>query len=120
MKRFRDRYTDAVWGPNCLRPNEVLVALAYVKYAGAKDPTTGEKSPEDVAWVNWSTLSDMTGIRSKTALSRATTALVDAGWMTQIAPARHHRSPRYTLTIPDNPEVRVRYLSDYRDEDANA
>lgn len=119
-RRFRDRYTDAIWEPNALRPNEVLVALAYAKYAGAKDPTTGTRADDDVAWVDWSTLSDMTGIRSKTGLSRATKALIDAGWMTRVAAHRQHRSPRYRLTIPNNPEVRLRYLSDYLNEDQHA
>lgn len=78
MKRFRDRYTDAVWGVNALRPNERLVALAYAKYAGAKD------NPDDVSWVTWPTLSTMTGIRSKDALNRAVRGLVESGWMTCI------------------------------------
>ena len=114
-KTFRTRYTDAVWGENALRPAERLVALAYVKYAGAKDPRTHEKAPDDIAWVEWVTLSTMTGIRSKTALSRTMKALVEAGWMEQIEPARQHRAPRYQLTIPADPEVRVRYL--YADDE---
>lgn len=109
-KPFRHAYTDALWKPNALRPAEKLVALAYVKYAGAADPKTKEKAPDDIAWVDWPTLSDMTGIRSKTGLSRATKGLVEAGWMDQIEPARQHRAPRYQLTIPPNPEVRARYL----------
>jgi hypothetical protein len=111
-KRFRDRYTDAVWAPNALRPNEILVALAYIKYAGAKDPGCGERAPENIAWVEWTTLSNMTGIRSRTGLSRAIKGLVHAGWMTQIEPARQHRAPRYELTIPPDPGVRFRYLSE--------
>lgn len=99
---FRDEYRDALWKPNALRPNEILVALAYAEYAGK----------DDVSWVNWTTLSDMTGIRSKTTISNAVKALVDAGWMEQKEPARQHRSPRYRLTIPTNPEVRHLYLCD--------
>lgn len=109
-KSFRTRYSDAVWGENALRAPERLVALAYVKYAGATDPRTKERADEDVSWVEWQTLSTMTGIRSKTALSRSTKALVEAGWMRQVEPARQHRAPRYQLTIPADPEVRVRYL----------
>lgn len=101
-KWFRDTYRDAVWKPNALRPNEVLVALAYAEYAGK----------EDVSWVAWTTLSDMTGIRSKTTISAAVKGLVEAGWLEQIEPARQHRSPRYRLTIPPNPEVRHLYLCD--------
>lgn len=114
-RRFRDQYTDALWAPNALRPNEILVALAYAKYAGARDPKTREKAPDDVAWVEWSTLSTMTGIRSRDALWRATRGLLDAGWMKQAEAARQHRAPRYLLTIPINPEVRHTYLCDEDD-----
>ena len=99
---FRDDYRDALWKPNALRPNEVLVGLAYAEFAGQ----------DDVSWVAWTTLSDMTGIRSKTTINAAVKGLVDAGWMTQVEPARQHRSPRYRLTIPANPEVRHLYLCD--------
>lgn len=108
-KTFRIRYTDAVWSPNALRPNEKLVALTYARYAGAKDPRTGEQADDDVAWVDWITLSEHTGIRSRDGLHRATRGLVDAGWMHQIEAARQHRSPRYRLTIPTNPDVRHTY-----------
>ncbi len=101
---FRDEYTEAVWEPNALRPNEVLVALAYARYAGSRDNPRG-----DVSWVPWPRLSTMTGIRSRDALSRALKGLVAAGWMTQIEPARQHRAPRYQLTIPADPEVRETY-----------
>lgn len=102
-RRFRDRYTEALWGPTALRPNETLVALAYAKYAGAKD------NPDDVAWVSWETLAELTGIRAKSTLSRIIQALTAAGWIELLEPPKQHRSPRYRLTIPDNPEVRVRY-----------
>lgn len=98
---FRDDYRDALWKPNALRPNEILVALAYAEYAGQ----------DDVSWVTWTTLSDMTGIRSKTAISRAIKGLVDSGWMSMKEPPRQHRAPLYHLTIPHDPEVRLRYLS---------
>lgn len=111
MKRFRDRYTDALWKPNALRPNETLVALAYAKYAGAK-AIDGEQSREDVSWVTWATLSDMTGIRSKDALNRAVKGLIESGWMTPFEQRRQHRAPRYQLVIPTHPEVRLTYHSD--------
>ena len=104
---FRDDYRTALWKPNALRPNEVLVGLAYAEYAGSKDDPDS-----DLSWVAWTTLSDMTGIRSKATISSAIKGLVNAGWMTQIEPARQHRSPRYRLTIPDKPEVRHLYLCD--------
>ena len=104
---FRSRYSDAIWAPNALRPNEKLVALTYIRYAGAKDPRTGDTADEDVSWVDWITLSEHTGIRSRDGLHRATKGLVDAGWMVQVEAARQHRSPRYRLTSPANPEVRL-------------
>lgn len=106
-KTFRTRYADAVWGENALRAPERLVALAYVKYAGARDPRTGEKADDDVAWIDWQTLATMTGIRSRDTLSKTTQALIAAGWMEQVEPARQHRSPRYRLTIPSRPELRL-------------
>lgn len=109
MKRrwFRDTYADAVWGPNALRPLEVLVALAYARFAGDRtDPDN------DVSWVTWTTLSELTGIRSKDALNRAIHGLVDGGWMVQVEPPRQHYSPRYRLVIPPNPEVRATYRLD--------
>ena len=106
MKSFRNQYLDALWGPNALRPNETLVALAYAKYAGSKD------NPENVSWVTWVTLSEMTGIRSKDALNRAVKGLVAAGWLDPIEQRRQHRAPRYRLVIPKCPEVRATYLSD--------
>lgn len=108
-KTFKARYSDAVWGPNALRPVEKLVALTYARYAGAMDPTTKRKADDDVSWVDQVTLSEATGVRSRDTLHRALRALVDAGWMHQIEAARQHRSPRYRLTIPDNPDVRYSY-----------
>jgi hypothetical protein len=105
-KNFRARYTDALWAENALRPNELLVALAYVKYAGAYDPKTKDRAPDDLAWVAWVELSERTKIRSKDALNRAVKGLVDAGWMRQVEARKQHRAPRYQLTIPTNPEVR--------------
>jgi hypothetical protein len=103
---FRNTYTDAIWSENALRPAERLVALAYAKYAGAKDYQTGEAYPDDVAWVDWRTLSTITGIRSRDTLSKTTKALCETGWMTQIEPARQHRTPRYKLHVPARPDVR--------------
>lgn len=117
MKSFRARYSDAVWKPNALRPVEKLVALTYARYAGAKDPRTGEQADDDVSWVDSVTLSDQTGIRSRDTMHRALRALEDAGWLTQIEAARQHRSPRYRLTIPDRPDVRFSYTSDVRNPD---
>lgn len=104
---FRARYADAVWSENALRAPERLVALAYAKYAGARDPRTRDKADEDVSWIDWQTLSTMTGIRSRDTLSKTTQALIGAGWMEQVEPARQHRSPRYRLTIPSRPELRM-------------
>lgn len=109
---FRSRYSDAVWARNALRPNEKLIALTFIKYAGAKDPKTKEPAPDDVAWVDWITLSDHTGIRSRDGINRAIRGLTDAGWIRQIAPARQHRSPRYKLLIPNDPGVRYTYVCD--------
>lgn len=109
---FRARYSDAVWAPNALRPNEKLIALTYVRYAGAKDPRTGEIADDDVAWVDQGTLSEHTGIRSRDSITRALKGLVDAGWLVLIAPARQYRSPRYRLVIPASPDVRFTYTCD--------
>lgn len=106
-KSFRSRYMDALWDENALRPNEMLVALAYAKYAGAYDARTKERAPDDIAWVAWVELSERTKIRSKDALNRAVKGLVEAGWMEQIEGRKQHRAPRYRLTIPTNPEVRL-------------
>lgn len=106
-KSFRVRYTDALWTENALRPNELLVALVYAKYAGAKDPRTGEQADPDVSWVEWGTLATQTKIRSRDALNRATKGLVAAGWMRQVEAARQHRSPRYKLTVPSSPDRRL-------------
>jgi hypothetical protein len=102
-RSFRAAYTDALWNPNALRPTERLIALAYAKYAGAKG------ADEDVSWVPWATLADMTGIRSRSTLNLATRALEDAGWIEQIEAAKQHRAPRYRLSIPPNPGVRFSY-----------
>lgn len=111
-KPFRNTYTDALWAENALRPNELLVALVYAKYAGAKDGRTGELADPDVSWVEWGTLASQTKIRSRDALNRATKGLVAAGWMHQVEAARQHRSPRYKLTIPARPELRLTIVID--------
>jgi hypothetical protein len=111
MKRFKDTYAEAVWGENVLRPNEKLVALAYARHAGAKD--NGTKVDDDVSFVTWVRLSTMTGIRSKDALNRAMKGLIESGWLMPHEARRQHRAPRYKLTIPTNPDVRITYLSDH-------
>lgn len=98
----RDAFVAAVWESEQLRPLERIVALAYADHA--KD--------SDVAWVTWTRLSQRTGIRSKTALSKATKGLVDAGWLKCVRPARQHYSPEYQLLIPVGMEVRHVYTVD--------
>lgn len=108
MPWFRDTYADAV--RDCgyaLRPNEKLVALVYAEHAG--DPS---KPLNDIAWVSWGRLSEQTGIRSKDALNRAVRHLEKRGWLTQVEPRRQHRSPRYRLAVPTEPEVRETYIWD--------
>lgn len=104
MPWFRDEYVQAVWECDVLRPNEVLVALVYADHAG--DP---DNPGNDVSWVVWRRLSQRTGIRSKDALSRAMQGLVAAGWLELAEEKRQHRSPRYRLLIPTEPEVRQTY-----------
>jgi hypothetical protein len=105
---FRDTYADAV--RDCgyaLRPNEKLVALVYAEHAG--DP----KNPaNDVSWVAWGRLSEQTGIRSKDALNRAVRHLEKRGWLVLVEPRRQHRSPRYRIRVPDQPDVRDTYVWD--------
>ncbi|MBS2939579.1 MarR family transcriptional regulator [Nocardioides sp. J2M5] len=99
-----------MWAQNALKPNELLVALVYAKYAGATDPRTQERAAEDIAWVTWAELSERTKIRSKTGLNNAVKGLVAGGWLEQVEPRRQHRAPRYRLTFPANPEVRETYF----------
>lgn len=108
MPWFRDQYADAV--RDCgyaLRPNEKLVALVYADHAG--DP---DNPGNDVAWVSWGRLSEQTGIRSKDALNRAVRHLEKRGWLRLVEARKQHRSPRYRLVIPDEPEVRAAYVWD--------
>ncbi|WBQ02998.1 hypothetical protein [Kribbella sp. CA-293567] len=121
MPWFRDKYAEAVWGSDSLRPNEKLVALTYAEYAG--DETKPDK---DDAWVTWAELSLRTGLRSKDAINRALRGLEAAGWLIQLTKARQHKSPRYRLVIqntnlratydradePEDPAVREAYPSD--------
>jgi hypothetical protein len=113
---FRDQYADAVRDSKyALRPNEKLVALIYADHAG--DP---ENPGNDVAWVSWGRLSEQTGIRSKDALNRAVRHLEKRGWLQLVEARKQHRSPRYRLVIPDEPEVRAAYVwdgSEVREED---
>lgn len=94
----RDGWVAAVWDSAQLTPTERLVAMAYARYA----------FDSDVAWVAWARLSQMTGIRSKATLSKATKGLVEAGWLVQVEKARQHRSPRYRLVVPEG-DVRHSY-----------
>lgn len=106
MPWFRDKYADAV--RDCgyaLRPNEKLIALTYADHAG--DP---EKPMNDVSWVSWPRLSEQTGIRSKDAINRALRHLEKRGWLVLVEKKTQHKSPRYRLVIPENPEVRETYV----------
>ena len=105
MPWFRDQYADAVWECEALRPTEKLVALTYADHAG--DP---ENPGNDVAWVTWPRMSQRTGIRSKDSLNRAVRYLVGRGWLVLVEGRKQHRSPRYRLVIPENPEVRETYV----------
>lgn len=105
MPWFRDEYAEAVWECASLRPNEKLVALTYADHAG-----NPEKPGNDVAWVVWRRLSERTGIRSKTSLSRAVRGLEAAGWLVLAEGRKQHYSPRYRLVIPKQPEVRETYV----------
>ena len=86
----RDLWLDALWETGGLRPAEWSVAYCYSQYAGKKDH----------AWVMWDELMSRTGIKSRDTVWRATRRLVDLGWLKQVEPARHHRSPVYQLTVP--------------------
>ena len=105
MPWYRDQYADAVWECESLRPNEKLVLLTYADHAG--DP---ENPANDVAWVSWPRMSQRTGIRSKDTLNRAVRYLEKRGWLVLAEARRQHRSPRYRLVIPPNPEVRETYV----------
>lgn len=113
MPWFRDEYVQAIWECDVLRPNEILVALAYADHAG--DP---ENPSNDISWVVWRRLSQRTGIRSKDGLSRALKGLVDAGWLELAEEKRQHRSPRYRLLIPAEPEVRQTYDCETDEDEA--
>jgi hypothetical protein len=106
---YRDVYAEAVWSSEALSQCEKLVALAYADHAGKGD---GSK-----VWVTWARLSERTGIRSQTTLNRALRGLIATGWLVEVEGRRQHRSPRYRLVIPANPEVRHTYVWDGRAED---
>lgn len=106
-RAFRYRYADAVWAAPALKPNEKLVALVYARFVDVDEDATN-----DVAWVTWRRLSELTGIRSKDALNRALVGLRNAGWLDQLEGPKQHNAPLYRLTIPDNPEVRETYSWD--------
>lgn len=101
MPWFRDTYTEAVWSSTDLKPAEKLVALTYGQHAGAPKP----KPDSDVSWVTWPRLSERTGIRSKTTLSKIVRSLEAKGWFELVEGKRQHKSPRYRLLIPASPEV---------------
>lgn len=102
MPWFRDEYIESVWAASGLRPNEKLVALTYGQFVGAPKP----KPDSDVSWVVWRVLSERTGIRSKTTLSKVTQSLEEKGWLVEVEGRRQHKSPRYRLVVPAIPEVR--------------
>lgn len=85
----RDIWLDAIWDCPDVKPNERAVAYAYARYAGASDTT----------WCPWDELKRRTGIRSRDALSRAISGLIEAGWIVEVERARQHYSARYRLTV---------------------
>jgi hypothetical protein len=86
----RDAWLDALWEAEPVKPNERVVAYAYARYAGSGD----------ISWCSWDELRKRTGIRSRDAISRAVSGLVDGGWLFEVERARQHYSTRYRLTIP--------------------
>jgi hypothetical protein len=86
----RDLWLNAMWDSESVKPNERVVAYVYARYAGARDS----------AWCAWDELKRRTGIRSRDAISRAISGLVDTGWLKEAERARQHYSVVYQLTIP--------------------
>lgn len=85
----RDTWLDAIWNCPDVKPNERAVAYAYARYAGSAD----------VTWCPWDELKRRTGIRSRDALSRAISGLIEAGWIVEVERARQHYSARYRLAV---------------------
>ncbi len=85
----RDTWLDAIWDCPDVKPNERAVAYAYARYSGSTD----------ITWCPWDELKRRTGIRSRDALSRAISGLVEAGWIVEVERARQHYSARYRLTV---------------------
>jgi len=86
----RDRWLDAIWEDDALKPNERAVAYVYARYAGKTEET----------WASYAELMRRTGMRSKRSVSTAIKALVKAGWLDEKEVARQHRSAVYRLTCP--------------------
>jgi hypothetical protein len=86
----RDRWLDALWDCETLKPRERAVAYVYARYAGSKS----------TSWCSWDELIRRTSIRSRTTISDAIAGLVEGGWLVEVEPARQHYSARYALEVP--------------------
>lgn len=94
----RDLWLEAIWEDETLRPTERIVAYVYARYA----------FEGNTAWCSWDEVRRRTGIRSRDTVWRAITALTDAGWLTEVADARQHRSAVYRLSVPAEKPSAVR------------
>ena len=86
----RDRWLDALWDCETLKPRERAVAYVYARYAGSKS----------TSWCSWDELIRRTSIRSRTTISDAIAGLIEGGWLVEVEPARQHYSARYALEVP--------------------
>lgn len=86
----RDAFARQVWATDQLRANEKLVALCFADHAG----------DQDVAWVTYPRLMQRTGLKSRDAVSRALSGLVEKGWLQLAERAHQWRSTRYRLVVP--------------------
>jgi hypothetical protein len=104
----RELWLDAIWEDPDVKPNERTVAYAYARFAGG-----GATS-----WCSWDQLRRRTGIKSRDAIWRALSGLVDAGWLSMVDRPRQHRSAVYRLTVPlETPGVREADASEVRQPD---